>query len=1118
MKNEKPNTDDLRDRLIDGGLREVVGQDAPPDLSERILAAADGKTSRPLSTLAPGENDMATQHEQANRKRNLWVGVAIAASLSLVGFFVIPATKDKPQLVNKSLLEKKEPKPKIVSDQKLDRHGAQTLNVNGGTSVELPEFNVIPVEKTISVPDGGTVFTGGMKRLAESREETELRMASESQPQQATPPVAIQAAEAGRPGLSAQGSAPSFVPADAMALQGLISDDLADSKKTPAAQQNLPDYSVDLDGPFRNNSFGLAVPSFNRAQQSEGEDQSGPNTDAGLVVERPRRGASVGGGLGGGELRGGEYGSGEYGRPSATDDAMPAAEQAKHNFDQQQFFSREKRSSSGQRFRIDASPGQEVNRYAMDFGKPIKHERNFDWSQRAAESKMLAPSQQSTTEQLHRDVSRKLSDKLERYTTLAEELGGAESESSKNIASMQLNEVRGIQGQIMKAKEELTELGVREALSQQSANSRSATEQAVAEVLSEDPILHSYRQEEYAIAQQLRTLKSTSKKGISSEVKRLESSLQKLRQEAEKHRQENEQKVRTALQRSPNDVLAIAATEYRLRKANARRKITKLEKELHEKVAEIRSTGNVPSSKLATLESEIGQLKELELSLEQRLRRQGLDPDQGQGPDASGDKYTRIYENPFIPVKGEQAVSTFSIDVDTASYANVRQFLMQSGQLPPPDAVRIEELVNYFDYDYTAPTGDTPFASHVEVAGCPWQTDHRLVRVGIKGREIATENRPQSNLVFLIDVSGSMNEQVKLPLLVEGMKMLTRELGENDRVAIVVYASSEGLALPSTRGDQQDTILAALDQLRAGGSTAGGAGIELAYKIATDNFIKGGVNRVVLATDGDFNVGTTSTAELERMAETNAKETGVFLTVLGFGRGNLNDEMMERISGKGNGNYHYVDNKTEAEKVLVAEMAGTLVTIAKDVKIQIEFNPAQVAGYRLIGYENRMLKTQDFNDDKKDAGEIGAGHTVTAIYEVVPAGKQVETPAVDPLKYQQPAKTAPSTAVATADAADASGELLTLKIRYKQPDGDTSTKLEFPITDNGQSFAAATNDFKFASAVASFGMLLRNSEHRGYTSYSAVEEIAQDSTGEDTQGYRAEFLQLVRHAKQLAGE
>ncbi|NOY43010.1 MAG: VWA domain-containing protein [Planctomycetes bacterium] len=498
--------------------------------------------------------------------------------------------------------------------------------------------------------------------------------------------------------------------------------------------------------------------------------------------------------------------------------------------------------------------------------------------------------------------------------------------------------------------------------------------------------------------------------------------------------------------------------------------------------------------------------------------------EKGSGPGTSGDQYTRIHENPFIVAAGEAAVSTFSIDVDTASYANVRQFLMQAGRLPPPDAVRIEELINYFDYNYSGPTGEVPFASHVEVAACPWHPEHRLVRIGIKGRDIQRESRPQSNLVFLIDVSGSMNNPAKLPLLVSGMKLLTRELGENDRVAIVVYASSEGLALPSTRGDKQDTILAALGNLRAGGSTAGGAGIQLAYQVAQDHFIEGGVNRVILATDGDFNVGTTSTAELERMAEAKAKETGIFLTVLGFGRGNLNDAMMEAISGKGNGNYHYVDNQTEARKVLVEEMVGTLITIAKDVKIQVEFNPAQVAGYRLIGYENRMLRTEDFNDDKKDAGEIGAGHTVTALYEIVPAGKSVDAGSVDPLKYQPGEKPA-SAGLANEKSGPASDELLTLKIRYKKPDGDKSTKLEFPINDNGNSFAEATPDFKFAAAVASFGMLLRNSEHRGETSYDAVLEIAESvvympvsGREPDPHGYRAEFLKLVQQAKNLAGE
>ncbi|MEM9659273.1 MAG: von Willebrand factor type A domain-containing protein, partial [Planctomycetota bacterium] len=450
-------------------------------------------------------------------------------------------------------------------------------------------------------------------------------------------------------------------------------------------------------------------------------------------------------------------------------------------------------------------------------------------------------------------------------------------------------------------------------------------------------------------------------------------------------------------------------------------------------------------------------------------------------------------------------------DVDTASYANVRQFLVQSHQLPPADAVRVEELVNYFPYDYSPPTDDAPFAAHVESAGCPWNAQHRLVRIGVKGRELLREKRPQSNLVFLIDVSGSMNEPAKLPLLVHGMKRLARQLGENDRVAIVVYASSQGLALPSTPGTKQQEILAALDRLRAGGSTAGGAGVQLAYQIAADHFVEGGVNRVVLCTDGDFNVGVTSNAELERMAEKRAKETGVFLTVLGFGRGNLNDAMMEKISGKGNGNYYYVDNQSEAEKVLVAEMTGTLVTIAKDVKIQVDFNPAEVAGYRLIGYANRLLNKEDFKDDAKDAGEIGAGHTVTALYEVVPAGEQVETPQVDESKYVSPAALRPDAA--------STGELLTLKIRYKQPDADEGVELEFPVTDGGQKFAQSSDDFQFAAAVAAFGMLLRDSPYAGDATLAGVREIAESAAkNRDPHGYRAEFVSLVERAEEIRGE
>lgn len=480
---------------------------------------------------------------------------------------------------------------------------------------------------------------------------------------------------------------------------------------------------------------------------------------------------------------------------------------------------------------------------------------------------------------------------------------------------------------------------------------------------------------------------------------------------------------------------------------------------------------------------------------------------QGQGPGMGGDKYGHLVEAGFATVK-DQPLSTFSIDVDTASYANVRRFLLQEHQLPPADAVRIEEMVNYFDYSYAGPEGDVPFAAHLAVAGCPWQPEHRLVRVALKGKEVPEKERPASNLVFLLDVSGSMDSPDKLPLLKAGMKLLAQQMREQDHVAIVVYAGSEGLVLPSTSGAQQETIQAALDRLSAGGSTNGGAGIELAYKLAQENFIAKGVNRVILCTDGDFNVGTTSTGDLVRTVEEKAK-SGVFLSVLGFGRGNLNDTMMQQLADKGNGNYAYIDSLNEAKKVLVQQMGGTLVTIAKDVKIQVEFNPAQVAAYRLIGYEKRLLAAQDFNDDRKDAGEIGAGHTVTALYELVPPGGKVDVPGVDPLKYQ---------AAPEPKSESASKELLTLKLRYKAPDGDTSKLLEFPLVDNGAAFNQADTDLQFASAVASFGMLLRNSPAKGNATLDAVLEIAASAKGPDAHGYRAEFLELVRQAKEVSGK
>lgn len=478
--------------------------------------------------------------------------------------------------------------------------------------------------------------------------------------------------------------------------------------------------------------------------------------------------------------------------------------------------------------------------------------------------------------------------------------------------------------------------------------------------------------------------------------------------------------------------------------------------------------------------------------------------DQGRGPGDAGDRYDRIVENPFLKT-ADNPLSTFSIDVDTASYAKARRYLMETNTLPPPDAVRIEEFVNYFSYDYPQPSGNAPFSAHMEAAACPWQPDHRLLRIGLKGYEVPDAQRPSSNLVFLLDVSGSMEPEDRLPRVRRAMRMLVDKLGENDHVAIVVYAGASGVVLPSTSGYRREAIVSALENLQAGGSTNGGEGIRLAYDIAAAAFIKGGANRVILCTDGDFNVGTTSTGELERLAEEKAK-TGVFLTVLGFGMGNHNDDMLEKLADKGNGNYGYIDSDQEAQKLLVEQMGGTLLTIAKDVKLQVEFNPTQVGAYRLIGYENRLLRAEDFNDDRKDAGEIGAGHTVTALYEIVPAGKPVESPAVDPLKYQRPAE--PTTAAT-------SGELLTLSIRYKAPDGDQSVRLQFTVRDEGRPFGAASGDFKFAAAVAQFAMLLRNSAYRGNATYDAVLETAREALGTDPHGYRTAFLEMVAKAKAI---
>lgn len=471
--------------------------------------------------------------------------------------------------------------------------------------------------------------------------------------------------------------------------------------------------------------------------------------------------------------------------------------------------------------------------------------------------------------------------------------------------------------------------------------------------------------------------------------------------------------------------------------------------------------------------------------------------------DFSTEEYSRIYENTYKDVLGNP-LSTFSIDVDTASYANMRRFLKMN-KLPPKDAVRIEEMINYFDYDYPLPGSKHPFSIFTEMSECPWNPSHKLVHIGLQGKKLADDEMPPSNLVFLIDVSGSMGSPEKLPLLKNAFKLLVKELSPKDRVALVVYAGAAGLVLPSTAGDRKETLSIAIDQLQSGGSTAGGAGIELAYKTAAENFIKGGNNRVILATDGDFNIGVSSTGDLVRIIEEKRKQ-GIFLTILGFGMGNYKDSRMEQLADKGNGNYYYIDGLLEAKKVFVDDMRGTLFTIAKDVKIQVEFNPAKVKAYRLIGYENRLLNKEDFADDTKDAGELGSGHTVTALYEIIPYGSKEQIPGVDELKYQE-TKISPD--------AFRSKEVLTIKLRYKKPDGDTSILLTQPLEDRQVDLSDTTDSFRFSAAVAAFGMILRDSEFKGQATLDSVLEMARQSRGEDKHGYRAEFISLVELASLL---
>lgn len=488
----------------------------------------------------------------------------------------------------------------------------------------------------------------------------------------------------------------------------------------------------------------------------------------------------------------------------------------------------------------------------------------------------------------------------------------------------------------------------------------------------------------------------------------------------------------------------------------------------------------------------------------------------------SSEQYESPPENPFTPVVDFQALSTFAIDVDTASYANIRRFI-NSGTRPPADAVRIEEMINYFSYEDAAPSENQPFSVHSQIASCPWSPAHRLLRVALKGKEIPRDDRPLSNLVFLVDVSGSMQSQDKLPLLKQSLLLLTDQLTENDQISIVTYAGNAGLKLPSTNGTDKQTIRDAIRSLQSGGSTHGSAGIKLAYEIARQNMIEGGVNRVLLATDGDLNVGITADESLVDLI-TEEASGGVFLTVLGFGTGNLKDAKLEKIADHGNGVYAYLDSMREARKVLLEQMSASLVTIAKDVKIQIEFNPQHVREYRLIGYENRVMAAEDFRNDAKDAGEIGAGHSVVALYEIVPQSApqardapveqpslryQTTEPESSPVEESEPRKYSILTDEAGTD------EWLYVRLRYKQPDGNEATEIGHAVTDEGTSLNRAGTDFQFAAAVASFGMLLKNSQYAGSTTFSMIEEIAAGALGDDPNGHRTEFLDLVRKANSV---
>ena len=477
-------------------------------------------------------------------------------------------------------------------------------------------------------------------------------------------------------------------------------------------------------------------------------------------------------------------------------------------------------------------------------------------------------------------------------------------------------------------------------------------------------------------------------------------------------------------------------------------------------------------------------------------------------PDTAAESYQALPPNPFREVSREP-LSTFSIDVDTASYANVRRFL-DRGQAPPPAAVRLEELVNYFPYEAAPPVDGKPFAVHVDITAAPWQAQHRVARVVLKGREVPQSERPAANLVFLVDVSGSMQDTNKLPLVKQSLRFVVERLTDRDTVSLVTYAGQSGVALPATSGADKPRILAAIESLGAGGSTNGAGGITMAYDEAARNFRREGINRVILATDGDFNVGVTSHGDLQQLITEKAR-SGVFLSVLGYGMGNTKDDTMELLADKGNGNYAYIDSLSEARKALGEQFSGTLVTIAKDVKIQIEFNPAVVRSYRLLGYENRLLAKEDFNDDRKDAGEIGAGHTVTALYEIVPVGAAPVPVAVDGLKYQPNPEPAPA---AVPPSGPASDETMNVKLRWKAPDSDTSQLMEVPVKDDGRPLAQAAPEMRWALAVAGFASLLRDARLQALT-WDDVRQLASSAKGADPHGHRGEFLRLIDKAESL---